>query len=112
MKWFGQIGFEYDELVEPGVHEPKIVVRDYFGDLLKTNWRNDSSNIVTDFNISNQLSILSDPFILENLHKIVFVTFMNAKWRVSSVDIQYPRLTLTIGELYKDEDNESEDEEG
>ena len=108
MKWFGQIGFEVDaENTEPGVWEPtEIVERDYYGDILRNSKRNDTSQIVTDFNISNQLSILSDPFVMGNLHKIIYVTIMGSKWKVNSVEIQYPRIVLDIGDVYKEESDD------
>ena len=31
------------------------------------------------------------------------VKFMGAKWKISSVDVQYPRLRLTIGGVYNGE---------
>ena len=102
MKWFGQVGFEEDSYkVAPGIYESRIIERDYYGDVLRHKKTFDNSQIVTDFNISNQLSIVSDEFLAQNLHKIVYVTFMGAKWRVSSVDIQWPRLILEIGSVYK-----------
>ena len=108
MKWFGQIGFEADsENTEPGIWEPTVVVeRDYYGDILRNSKRNDTSQIVTDFNISNQLSILSDPFVMQNLHKIIYVTIMGSKWKVNSAEIQYPRIVLDISDAYKEESDD------
>ena len=104
MKWYGQIGFEEDAVeVAPGMYEPpSIVVRNYFGDVLRHRKSFDNSQIVTDFNISNQISVLSDEYLRENLHKIVYVTFNGSKWRVNSVDISWPRLTIDLGGAYKD----------
>lgn len=103
MKWYGQIGFEEDAVkTAPGVYSSSIEERNYFGDVLRHRKSFDDSKIVTDFTISNQISVLSDEYLRENLHKIVYVTFMNAKWSVSSVDIQWPRLILDIGPVYKE----------
>lgn len=108
MKWYGQIGFEQDaEQSEPGIWEaPQIVERNYYGDVLRNNKKNDSSQIVTDFTVSNQLSVLSDHFLSSNLHKIIYVTFMGSKWKVNSVEIQYPRIILEIGGVYKEESDD------
>lgn len=103
MKWYGQIGFEEDAVeVDPGIYSSRIVERNYFGDVLRHRKSFETSQIVTDFNISNQLSILSDEYLRENLHKIVYVTFNGSKWRVTSVDISWPRLTIDLGGAYKD----------
>ena len=31
-----------------------------------------------------------------------YVEFMGAKWKISSVEVQYPRLILTVGGVYND----------
>lgn len=107
MKWFGQIGFEIEAInVEPGVWEPEeIVERNYYGDMLRNSKKNDQTQIVTDFTISNQLSVLSDPFLVKNLQKIIYVTIMGSKWKVNSVEIQYPRIIMDIGGVYKSEES-------
>lgn len=105
MKWYGQVGFEQEaERVKPGIWEPaQIIERNYYGDVLRKKISHDTSQIVTDFNISNQLSILSDEFLNTNLNKIIYVTFMGAKWKVNSVEIEWPRVILDIGGVYKEE---------
>jgi hypothetical protein len=34
---------------------------------------------------------------------MLYVEFMGAKWKISNVEVQYPRLILTIGEVYNGE---------
>ncbi len=105
MKWFGKIAFSNQSEVEPGVWEDVPVERDYFGDILKTYKRdNNSSTSNPDLTFSNQLSVVADPFLLDSFDKILYVTFMNSKWKVDSVELQYPRMTLTFGGLYKKDD--------
>ena len=69
------------------------------------NYRRDStgSNSNLDVTLSNQLSVVVDPFLLNSFHEILYVTYNGAKWRVSSVDIQYPKMILDFGGLYKEE---------
>lgn len=105
MKWYGQIGFETDRDLGDGITEPVIEEKNYYGDILNNTLRNDDSHIVTDFKITNRISIVSDPYAMRNLHKIVYVTLMGgSKWRVSSVEMQYPRLILSIDKPYKSDD--------
>ena len=105
MKWFGQIAFSNQVEVEPGVWEDNNpIIRDYFGDVIK-NYKRDNvaSSSNPDISVSNQLSVVADPFLLNSFHDILYVTFMGAKWRVSSVDIQYPRMLIDFGGLYKED---------
>ena len=50
--------------------------------------------------ISNDISILSVPYAVNNFHSMRYIEFMGAKWKVSDVEVQYPRLLLTLGGLY------------
>ncbi len=104
MKWYGEIAFSNQQETEPGVWEDVPIVRDYFGELIK-NYRRDNvgSNSNADITLSNQLSVVVDPFLLNSFHEILYVTYNGVKWRVNSVDIQYPKMTLDFGGLYKEE---------
>lgn len=106
-KFYGIIG--YGETVEerPGVHVVKETRRPYFGDVTRNTRRYESSNQANDnLNISNTISIVADPFAYENFHSMRYVEFMGAKWKVTSVEVQYPRLILTVGGVYNDGDGE------
>lgn len=101
-RWYGKVGYGETVETKPGVHKTQIVEREYAGDLTR-NIRNlqSSGEVNDDINISNNISIVADPFAYNNFHTIRYVEFMGTKWKVSSVDAsQYPRLILTIGGLY------------
>ena len=100
-KFYGKIGYAETLKTAPGVYEDKITEREYFGDLIRNTRRLQSSDKVNDdINISNEISIVSDPFAIQNFHSMRYVEFMGAKWKITNVEVQYPRLILTIGGLY------------
>ena len=102
-KYCGQIGYAILEEIPAGsgVSVESIIERTYYGDVVR-NTRRISANdkVNNDIEISNEFSIVSDPFAAQNFHSIRYITYMGSKWRVSSVDVQYPRLILTVGGLY------------
>ena len=103
-KFYGVIGYAITSETEPGIYEETIIERSYFGDLIKNTRRLQSSDKVNDdINISNSISIVADPYANENFHAMRYVEFMGAKWKISDVDVQYPRLVLTIGGVYNGE---------
>ena len=53
-----------------------------------------------DISIANEISVVADPFACQNFHRMRYIEFMGAKWKVSNVEVQYPRLILTIGGVY------------
>lgn len=100
-KFYGNIGYAISKETAPGVWVEDIVEHEYSGDVYRNTRKLQSGNQVNDsIDISNEISILSDPFANENFHSMRYVTYMGAKWKVSSVEVRYPRLILTVGGLY------------
>lgn len=100
-KFYGSIGYAISKETAPGVWVEDIVEHKYSGDVYRNTRKLQSGNRVNDsIDISNEISILSDPFANENFHSMRYVTYMGAKWKVSSVEVRYPRLILTVGGLY------------
>lgn len=100
-KYCGEIGFVLTNETNPGVHEEKPIERLYFGDLNSNRRRLQSSgNLNDNVTISNEISIVADPFANENFHSIRYAKYMGAKWKVTDVNVQPPRLILTLGEVY------------
>jgi hypothetical protein len=102
-KYHGRIGFAMleEKADQPGVWVEHIVEHEYFGDLVKSRRMLQSANQVNDnINISNEVSIVSDDFAFENFSSIRYLWYMGAKWKVTSIEVQYPRLILSVGGLY------------
>ena len=100
-KFYGTIGYVNTVETEPGMWEEQKTERQYSGELVKNTRRLESSGDVNDnVNISNEVSIVADPYAYENFHAMRYIKFMGAKWKISNVEVRYPRLILTIGGVY------------
>ena len=100
-KWFGKIGYVETVETEPGIWEEQINERSYYGDIISSRWMRQSTDKVNDdINLSNMVSIVADPFAVQHCSSIIYVEYAGAKWRVSNVEIQHPRLILTMGGVY------------
>lgn len=105
-KFYGKIGYvqTVEKIVDgrsTGVFEEQVIERFYYGDLRRNTRRLQSSEQLNDnIVISNEVSIISDPYAQQNFHAIRYVEFMGTKWKVTNVEVQYPRLNLTLGEVY------------
>jgi len=104
-KWYGVIGFNGGTVeTDPGVWVETIITRNYFGDVVRNVRRLDSAEKLNDdLNVSNTLSIVADPYALENFHQMRYAEFMGTKWKITSVEVSYPRLSLTLGGVYTEE---------
>lgn len=102
-KFFGVIGFSttVEEPENSGIHKNIFVEKKYFGDILKNVKRAETGESINDnIVLSNQLSIISDPYARENFSMMAYAEFMGTKWKITSVEVRYPRLLLTLGGVY------------
>ena len=103
-KWYGVIGYSETTQVSPGDWEPTITERKYFGDVIRntSRWSTTADSTNDDLNINNQISILADPFAYQNFHAMKYVEFMGTRWKITNVEVQYPRLILSIGGVFNE----------
>ena len=100
-KWFGKIGYAVTAETEPGLWEDTIVEREYYGDMISDRRKRQTSGEVNDnINLANVISIIADPFAYENCSRMVYAEIMGAKWKITDIEVQYPRLILIIGGVY------------
>lgn len=100
-KFYGAIGFSESVETEPGIWEEKVVDKFYYGDIIKKSRRLQSSgNVIDNITLSNQISIVADPYASHKCCDIRYVEYMDVKWKVTDVENQFPRLILTLGGVY------------
>ena len=103
-KWFGRIGYAETIETAPGVWKEQIILREYYGDLIRNIRRIQTADKVNDdSSISNELSIVADPYAINNFYSMRYAEFMGAKWKISNVEVSYPRLILTLGGVWNGE---------
>ena len=101
-KYCVKIGFAVAAETEPGVWIEEITERLYYGNVIHNSRRLQTAGVNDNIEISNKLSIIADPYAFENFHAIRYATFMGSKWKVTDVEVEYPRLQLTLGGLYNE----------
>ena len=101
-KYHGNIGFLITEETTPGVWEEHYVTHPYSGDVLRSSsqYSPSSEKVHDDISIKNRISILADPFAIGNFYNIRYIEYLGNKWKVTDVDVEYPRLILSIGGVY------------
>lgn len=101
-KFYGAIGYAETKETAPGVWTTECIIeRNYSGDVLKNSRRWEAGeNLNDDLTVNNEISIVADPYAYQNFHTIRYIKWMGASWKVSKIDVQRPRLILSIGGLY------------
>lgn len=100
-KFYGVVGYVESTETAPGVYIEIATERKYYGDILKNVKKYVSSEYLNDnLTISNSISILADAYAYDHFFAIRYVNWMGANWKVTDVEVQRPRLILSLGEVY------------
>ena len=105
-RFFGVIGFVTTPTEGRGenegiVKEAPVIERTYYGDVLQNSRRTENgSDINDDIQISNRISIVADAYAQEHFFAMKYVEWMGARWKITNVEVQRPRLVLTVGGVY------------
>lgn len=100
-KFYGQLGYAETLETSPGVWKETITERNYAGDVLRNTRKLEAGESINDnVVVNNSLSIVADPYAYQHFFAIRYVRWMGTLWKVTNVEVQSPRLLLTIGGVY------------
>ena len=122
-RFHGEVGFiqtiEYDPINHPSAWREVASEREYYGDVMRNTrrWDQNSSGTNENLVINNTISIVADSFANENLGAMRYVKWNGDLWNITNIELQRPRIILTIGGLYNGPDasgtgQDSEDDSG
>lgn len=106
MKFSGKAGFRIDDVeTEPGIYEPKVVVKPIKGSVVSNHYQHQNSDksTIDNVRITNQLSIVANQFLNEHISNLMYVEFQGVKWKVESFDIRPPRVVVSLGGVYNEQ---------
>ena len=106
-KFYGVIGYAVTEETKPDVWVETVTERPYFGDIVRESRRVESSqDTVNDgITMNNEISIIADPYAQEHIYAMRYEKFRGTAWKITSVEVQYPRLNISIGGIYNGKTN-------
>ena len=103
MKYYGVIGFASDVEESPGIWTTQIEERHYMGDFIRVRRGYYTQDINGGVSMnSNQISIIADPYAMNNFMNMRYAEYNGQKWIVEGVEINHPRLLLYLGGVYHD----------
>ena len=104
MKFYGVIGYATTQEgtgENIGIDEYVVEERPYFGDVLRNSRRYDQSgNVLDELKIDNKISIIGDAYSWDHFFKMKYIQWMGTLWNITNVEVERPRLILTIGGVY------------
>lgn len=100
-RYHGKIGYAETVETSPDVWEATIIEREYYGDVIRNTRRWENGESLNDnLTISNTISIVADDYAYGHFAFIRYIEWLGNRWKVSSVEVQRPRLILQIGGVY------------
>ena len=101
-RFYGVIGYVDTVDTGTGVYEEQVITeRPYRGDVLRNVRKFEGGESVNDnLTLGNEFSIVADGYAYEHFHLMRYLKWMGARWKISSVEVQRPRLILSIGGVY------------
>lgn len=106
-KFYGVIGYAITEETKPDVWVETVKERVYYGDIVRESRRveNSQDTINDGITLNNEISIVADPYAQEHIDAMRYVKIRDKAWKITSVEVQYPRLNISIGGIYNGKTN-------
>ena len=104
-KFYGKVGFlrTVEEPEGSSIWTEQLEEFDYYGDIIRNTRRwATADKLNDDLVINNQFSIIADSFAYKNLGAMKYVEYMGVKWKITDVELQYPRLIISVGGVYNE----------
>jgi len=100
-RFYGEVGYGETLETSPGVWEDVISEYCYTGDVIRNTRRlEEGEHLNNDITVGNSISIVADELAFEHFFNIRYVRWMGVLWSVTSVEVQHPRLILSLGSKY------------
>lgn len=100
-KWYGMVGYGCTRETKPGNWELQIEERPYYGDITRVVASSQQGEgLNDDILLKNDVSIIADPYALQNFASMRYIMIMGVRWKVRSVEVQRPRLLISLGGVY------------
>jgi hypothetical protein len=100
-KFAGLVGYVTQEESAPGVWTQVDKTSKMKGDIIRQSSSSQNGDkINSDVALSHRVSLLGDSYAFNNYFAIKWIQIDGRKWQVTSVELQRPRIILTVGGLW------------
>ena len=88
---------------KPDVFEETYEEHRMKGDLIKLYKQAAAGDLrIDDASLDNRFSLVGGSFAFANFSKIKYVEYLGQKWKVTGVEVERPRLILTVGGVWNE----------
>lgn len=102
-RFTGLVGYVTQEESVPGVWSPVETQKMMKGDMIRQSSSGQNGDKVhSDISLNHRVSLLGDSYAFNNYYNLKWIMVNGRKWEVSSVEIQRPRIIVSIGGLWNE----------
>lgn len=100
-KFAGSVGYVTETETNPGVWTSTESIRSMRGDILRTaSTTQGTDQINKDPVLQHRISLLGDAYAFANFYNIRWIMFKGVKWDVTLIEVNRPRIVVTLGGRY------------
>lgn len=102
-KFAGSVGYvtEQETPLKSGVWLPTANIRRMQGDVLRTaSTFQGTDKVNRDVTLQHRISLVGDAYAFEHFYEIRWVEYMGTKWEVTLMEVQRPRIIVTLGGIW------------
>ena len=100
-KCAGVVGYVTQKEHESGVWLPETVERKMHGDVIRAaSSFNANEKVNEDVILQQRISLVGDQYAYANFTGLKYVTYLGVKWKVLSIEVNRPRLVVTLGGIW------------
>lgn len=100
-RFSGAVGFGEPVEIDEGVFDVKVTERLAFGDVVRSYRNNqDVGKLNANVNFDMAVSVVADDYLKKHLDLAVYVRWGTLYLAVTSVEMNHPRITLTMGGVW------------
>lgn len=100
-RFSGLVGYGQQVETVPGVWEDVIKERFMRGSYIGQNVNNKDSGVNDEIDFNHRISLVGDAYAFDNYFNMKWIHVDGAKWSISSVQLQRPRLIVSLGGIYR-----------
>lgn len=102
-RFYGEIGYAntIESPAESGIWIDNIAEYSYYGDVIRNTRRLDKGeNFHDDIVVSNSISVVADQYAIDHFFNIRYIRWAGTLWTVTNIEVESPRLVLSLGSVY------------
>lgn len=100
-KFSGLVGYVEEKETVPGVWTPVETPISMKGDIIRqASSFQEEGKVNPNVSLNHRVSLIGDSYSFKRYYQIRYIVIDDVKWAVASVELQRPRIILTLGGVY------------